>query len=150
MVSMFLNVGADQDEAHSYMLAAISQAGYAITAANDRSRTITYQASGGAWAWGQTVKLDFNKAPNGCTLLVTVNSKKSSLTEGGQQRELAKWVAQVLSQKFEVTVPSASPSQDADPLPAAPGASSSMGCVTILALAGVGLVGLGSAVSWLV
>lgn len=100
------DVIASQDEIFPYAQTVIANAGYKITAISDRERTISYEASGGGWAWTQKVKLDFNKKDaKTCTLSITVKETKATLTQGGKQRELIAKAILLLADRFDIEIP---------------------------------------------
>jgi hypothetical protein len=62
----------------------ITSAGYPVKETNAAARQLVYQASGGGWAWAQSVKVSVVGVAEGETL-VTVNAEaagQETLTEG--------------------------------------------------------------------
>jgi hypothetical protein len=104
--SILVGVSVSQDEAYQKAIELISRAGYTIVSTSDRDRTITYEASGGAWAWKQKVKLDFGKkTKDTASLLVTVKEQGFSFFQGKKQIEILAWVLKSLGEQFQIALP---------------------------------------------
>jgi hypothetical protein len=118
---------APPEQVWAAVIKLVTSAGYSVTETNAAARQIVYRASGGGWAWAQSVKVSVAGVAENETL-VTVHAEAAeqvTLTEGGQQRKLIAFVFDALQRQFPLA---AGQQNIAD----APGTSGCFGGVLLL------------------
>ena len=70
----------------------LSRSAYAVTNVDQNARSLTFEASGGLWAWAQVVSVSITGLGDEETLVnATVAAKGlATFTEGGRQKALLK------------------------------------------------------------
>jgi len=126
---------ADADRIWGAVVKLVSAAGYAVSETNVAAKQIKYEASGGGWAWAQRVTISVTGVGDNETM-VTVKAAvagQATLTEGGQQSKLIKFVIDKLAESFPLSENQATPIMDA------PGTSGCLGMVLVLMCTGLSL-----------
>ena len=82
----------------------VNGSGYQIIQTNEASKSLSYRAGGGGWAWAQDVTIDLSKVEEGKTLVsfFVEAAGTATLTEGGQQKKLINFMVDQLSEKFQI------------------------------------------------
>jgi hypothetical protein len=132
---------ADPDKVWGAVMKLVTSPGYAIAETNQAAKQIVYQASGGGWAWAQYVQVSVTGVDEGETMVTVLAEAagQATLTEGGQQQKLIKFVIGELSKKFQLAENQRRPVH-------APGTSGCAGLILVL-VGGSGVAALTT--SWL-
>ncbi|NBR06328.1 MAG: hypothetical protein EBT92_11205 [Planctomycetes bacterium] len=126
---------ASPDKVWGAVVKLITSANYTITKTDQGARQIVYQASGGGWAWKQSVQVSVTGIDEDETM-VTVMAQaagQSTLTEGGQQRKLINFIIDSLCEKFQLA-------ENQKSLNNVPGTSGCFGLIMLILLGAAGIV----------
>lgn len=126
---------AGPDQVWGAVIKLITSANYTITKTDQGARQIVYQASGGAWAWKQSVHVSVTGIDEDETMVTVMaqSTGQSTLTEGGQQRKLISFIIDSLKDKFPIA-------QNQKPLSNVPGTSGCFGLIMLILLGAVGIL----------
>ena len=128
---------AASDKVWGAVIKLITSANYAITKTDQGAKQIVFQASGGVWAYKQSVQVSVTGIDEDETMVTTEvhATYLPTLTQGGQQRKLINFIIDSLRKKFQLADNQKSLSYGA-------GASEFFGWIIITLISTAGFVGL--------
>src|SRR5262245_12960145 len=94
---------ADADQVWRAVVRLVSSSGYPLLKTDASAKHLTYQASGGAFAWRQNVQVSLVEVEQDAVVVTVLveAAGHSTLTEGFQQRALISFVFDELAKTFE-------------------------------------------------